>query len=157
MPRCGQWADAAAVALSAACLAHCLALPLLASMLPVLTAAEGGGWVHWAFALLAAPAAMVALRSRRTSAAALDAGLQASAASGVALLAWGATRWPMAGWGTPLTVAGALVLAAVHVINVSTRHPHGPHEHRASTMPRRPVEIEASLGAPSAVGHRPAG
>jgi len=54
--------DVVAIALSIGCLAHCLALPFAASVLPLLSAAEEAEWVHWAFAAFAAPVTFVALR-----------------------------------------------------------------------------------------------
>ncbi|MEM6909188.1 MAG: MerC domain-containing protein [Pseudomonadota bacterium] len=46
-------ADRAAVWLSIACIAHCLALPLLAVFLPVLGVVAEAEAVHWALGLLA--------------------------------------------------------------------------------------------------------
>ena len=45
--------DRAAVTLSLLCIAHCVALPLLAIALPFLVVAAEAEWVHWVFALLA--------------------------------------------------------------------------------------------------------
>lgn len=45
--------DRAAVALSLLCIAHCVALPLVAIALPFLSAAAEAQWVHWVFASLA--------------------------------------------------------------------------------------------------------
>lgn len=54
--------DRVAVALSAFCILHCLALPILAISLPFLSAMAEAEWVHWALAVLAvAASSMVAL------------------------------------------------------------------------------------------------
>ena len=48
--------DRAAVGLSLLCIAHCLALPVLAIALPVLAIVAEAEWVHWVFAILAVAA-----------------------------------------------------------------------------------------------------
>ena len=45
----------AAIGLSIACLAHCLALPVAAAFLPVLGVGSEAAWAHWAFVAVAAP------------------------------------------------------------------------------------------------------
>ena len=54
-------ADYIAIGLSLACLAHCLALPLAAAFLPLLSTQAEAAWVHWAFVALAAPVSAWAL------------------------------------------------------------------------------------------------
>ncbi|HBN54822.1 MAG TPA: hypothetical protein DD456_12580, partial [Stenotrophomonas sp.] len=53
--------DASAVALSTLCLLHCLALPLLAALLPLFGAWSEAEWVHGVFVLIAAPLSGYAL------------------------------------------------------------------------------------------------
>lgn len=50
-----SWWDLCAVALSSACLLHCLALPLLASALPLLSHFSESHTVHVALVMMAAP------------------------------------------------------------------------------------------------------
>ena len=121
-------ADLAGLALSATCLIHCLALPMLLLLAPAV-----GHWIalpegtHAAILLLALPAAYVAMRGgwhrhRRPAPIAI-------AAFGLALLALGlaahegllavvdaetADRW--------LTSTGALALAAAHIANWRLSH-----------------------------------
>lgn len=115
--------DAAAVALSLGCMVHCLLLPVAAGLSPLLQF-EDAEWIHWTFVALAIPISVVALRRTSGARPALVAALRVSAAVGVALLLIGAAGWPDHDWETPLTIAGALVLAATHVVNGLARHTH---------------------------------
>jgi len=122
-PAVSPWADLSAAALSGLCLLHCLALPLVASLLPMLGTWSEAEWVHIVFVLFAAPLSVAALGSahRRRP---LPAGMWAMAALGLALLTAGALGWPSARWETPVTVAGSLVLVATHVCNLRRGHMH---------------------------------
>jgi len=121
-------ADLAGLALSATCLLHCLALPMLLLLAPAL-----GHWValpewtHAAILTLALPAAFTAMRGgwerHRRSAPGLV------AAAGLALLALGLAAHE--GWistanasaaDTLLTTLGALALAAAHLANWRLSH-----------------------------------
>lgn len=102
--------DVSAICLSSLCLVHCLALPVIASVLPVLGALASAEWVHLVLVAAAAPIAFLALR--RSGLTLIVLGL-----AGVALLACGALGWPDHDWETPLTVAGGLVLATAHFLN----------------------------------------
>ncbi len=121
-------ADMIGVALSATCLVHCLALPLLILLAPALSVwfalPEG---VHAAILLLALPTALVAMRDgwRRhgRSAPGLLAGV------GLGLLALGLAAHQ--GWlglsdreaaDRLLTSLGALTLAGAHLANWRLRH-----------------------------------
>ena len=106
--------DGSAIGLSGLCLAHCLVLPLLASLLPVLGAWARAEWVHLAFVAIAAPAAVLALL-RPVRGASAPPGLLALGLGGVGLLAVGAAG--SEALETPVTVAGSLVLASAHVWN----------------------------------------
>ena len=115
--------DGAAITLSGLCLVHCLALPVAAGFLPLLARWAEAEWVHLAFAALALPVTGLALwRTHRR--APLPGALLAMAGGGLALLLAGAMGWPAHALETPLTVAGALLLAATHLCNLR-RHPHG--------------------------------
>jgi len=122
-PAVSPWGDLSAVALSGLCLLHCLALPLVASLLPVLGAWSEAEWVHAVFVLFALPLSVAALaRAHRRRA--LPAWMWAMAALGLALLSAGALGWPSAHWETPITVTGSLLLVAVHVCNLRRGHAH---------------------------------
>lgn len=45
--------DGAAIALSAACVAHCVALPVIAISSPIFAVVAQAEWLHWIMALLA--------------------------------------------------------------------------------------------------------
>lgn len=113
--------DAGAVTLSGLCLLHCLALPLLASALPLFGAWADAEWVHLLFVAIALPLTGYALwrAARRRP---LPALAWAAAGTGLALLLAGALALPSHEWETPLTVAGSLLLAATHLWNARRRH-----------------------------------
>lgn len=115
--------DASAVALSTLCLLHCLALPLLAALLPLFGAWSEAEWVHGVFVLIAAPLSGYALwRARRHRP--LPAALWLLAGAGLALLLAGASGVLGERAETPLTVAGSLALAGAHLWNAARRHAH---------------------------------
>lgn len=114
--------DASAIGLSALCLAHCLLLPMLAALLPVLGAWARAEWVHVLFVAIALPLAGAALwRAHRQRP--LPRALIGLAGLGLAGLIAGAFGWPSHALETPVTVAGSLLLAAAHVWNWR-RRPH---------------------------------
>jgi len=112
----GRAGDIAAIGLSSLCLVHCLALPLMASLLPLAGAWAEAPWVHWAFALTAAPISLWAL-TRRPAVWPLGLG-----AAGLLLLFAGAAEFPGHETETVVTVAGGLLLACAHILNWR-RHP----------------------------------
>jgi len=115
--------DASAVALSSLCLLHCLALPLLAALLPLFGAWSETEWVHGVFVLIAAPLTSYALwRAHRQRP--LPIALWLLAGSGLALLLAGACGGLGERAETPLTVAGSLALAGAHLWNAARRHAH---------------------------------
>jgi len=115
--------DASAVALSSLCLLHCLALPLLAALLPLFGAWSEAEWVHGVFVLIAAPLTSYALwRAHRHRP--LPIALWLLAGSGLALLLAGACGGLGERAETPLTVAGSLALAGAHLWNAARRHAH---------------------------------
>lgn len=115
--------DAGAIALSSLCLLHCLALPLLATALPLLGAWAEAEWIHILFVAIALPLTGLALwRAHRHQP--LPAGAWASATLGLAMLLAGALEWPSHDTETPMTVVGSLLLAATHLWNARRRHRH---------------------------------
>lgn len=108
--------DASAVLLSSLCLLHCLALPLLASMLPLLGVWAQAEWVHALFVAIALPLAALALwRAHRQRP--LPWPLWTMAALGLAGLLAGAAGFPSERAETGATVAGSLLLAGAHLWN----------------------------------------
>lgn len=103
--------DRAAVALSLLCIAHCVALPLVAIALPFLSAAAEAQWVHWVFASLAVMASgFVAL----TSLSARTPGFLVPAGIGASLVVGGLFA-PAYGIEEALpTVIGGVALAYAH-------------------------------------------
>ncbi|WP_298301915.1 MerC domain-containing protein [uncultured Erythrobacter sp.] len=104
--------DSAATALSALCILHCLALPLLASTMPFLTVVAHAEWLHWLFAGLAAIiSASVPFRDvlARTASFLVPAGL------GITFLVAGLFAETLGTSETILTVIGGLLVAFAHV------------------------------------------
>lgn len=110
--------DASAISLSGLCLAHCLALPLVAAFSPLLATWAEAEWVHGVAIALAAPLSALALWRKRRPA------IIALALSGLSLLAMGALHWPSHELETPITVAGSVLLAAAHLLNWRRGHAH---------------------------------
>lgn len=105
--------DLYAAGLSALCLVHCLALPLLALSLPLISGVSENPLVHRALVLLAAPATLwvgwqsLPVSTQRT--------FFLTAFSGLALLLISAFVEPVAVYDEPITVAGSLLLAFGHL------------------------------------------
>jgi hypothetical protein len=112
--------DALAIGLSGLCLVHCLALPMLASLLPLLGAWTGAHWVHWSFAVVAAPVSLWTLTRPHVSGPSRAA--LALAGSGVLLLVAGASEVAGHAAEMPVTVAGSLLLAGAHLLNWRRRN-----------------------------------
>ena len=115
--------DASAIGLSALCLAHCLALPILAASSPAFSGWIGTEWVHAAVILIAAPLSALALWYPGQSKLVIGLGI-----AGVLLLGLGLAHWPAGIGETALTVAGSLALALAHLRNWIGKH-RGPHSH----------------------------
>ena len=106
--------DGWAVGLSGLCLVHCLALPVLAVLLPALGAWTHVEWMHVVFVLIAAPLSAMALL-RPTHGRQTPLALIAFGGAGVLLLAVGAFGPDAAD--IPATVTGSLSLVAAHLFN----------------------------------------
>ena len=122
MSKSTNWLDGAAVGLSALCLIHCLALPLLVAGLPFL-AQFSEGHLHAQMLVVVLPLSIVALglgfRHHRSSR------IVAGGLVGMLLLTIGATvahsQLGLAADRT-FTIVGALILATAHYYNsVRTR------------------------------------
>lgn len=124
-PSTAKVLDLSAVGLSALCLVHCLALPALVLLLPVLGFWAQAEWMHVAFIAIAAPIAALSFVD-------LSAGrprswrLLAAAAAGLVLMLAGALELPGEAYERPLTVLGGLLLAGAHLANWRGRHTNAP-------------------------------
>ncbi|MEO1015996.1 MAG: MerC domain-containing protein [Pseudomonadota bacterium] len=105
--------DIAAAGLSAACLIHCLALPLVAAAAPMIASWSEAEWAHKALVLTAAPISLYAI-IERTSARGGRA-FAIAAASGLSLLAAGAFVEPLHAYERILTAIGGLTLGGAHI------------------------------------------
>lgn len=116
-----DWAERAAVGASAACLAHCLVLPLLLAATPALTSVlQMPESVHLWMLAIAIPSAALALYQgcrRHGSRLPLIGGL-----IGLSLLALGAVALGETWLEVPFTVAGSVILVSAHLINWRLRH-----------------------------------
>lgn len=104
--------DRAATALSALCIVHCLALPILASAAPFVAVVADAEWLHWLFAGLAAIiSASVPFRdvTARNASFVVPAGL------GIAFLIAGLFADEIGSSETLLTVIGGVLVAFAHV------------------------------------------
>lgn len=119
--------DRGAAIISNLCLVHCLALPIVAVLLPAgLVAGVPGGaalhgpaWVHWALLLLALPVSLVALhhgfRAHRRHFPGALAGL------GFVLMAGGALLHDRSLLEPLFTVAGGALIGVAHWRNIAAR------------------------------------
>lgn len=114
VPKKTKWLDMASVGLSGLCVAHCLALPFLVAALPFLGVFSQNEVVHQILVSIAAPLSVLALwRSggwRKSSVLALMA---------IGLLMLGAAAFipALEPIEAPLSVVGALLVAAGHIVN----------------------------------------
>lgn len=125
-PMLAKTLDLSAIGLSALCLLHCLALPVLAVGLPLLGTWARAEWVHVAFVSLAAPIALLSLMDWSTMRPS-SWRLVAMGATGLGLMLAGAVEFPAASWERPMTVAGGLLLATAHIFNWRKRHAGHAH------------------------------
>ena len=105
--------DLCAAGLSTLCLIHCLALPLLVSLLPLAAQSFDSHILHQILALAAVPV------SARVMWKALPAGghglFVATATTGLALLLTAAFVEATSAYEEPITVAGGLLLGSAHL------------------------------------------
>jgi hypothetical protein len=111
-----SWLDAFAVGASAACLVHCLVIPLLLALAPALVSLIGmPEWFHLAAFAFAVPTSALAMqRGFRDHGVVMPA---IFAAIGLALLGLGALGGFSILLETGLTVPGSVVLAIGHIGN----------------------------------------
>jgi len=107
--------DFSAMTLSGLCLIHCLALPVLAVILPVAGIWAEAEWVHKLFVVVALgiSGALIA-RAVHTGGRWLFVAL---AALGLVVLGLSAFIEALHDYETPLTVVGAVTLASAHILH----------------------------------------
>jgi len=114
--------DRAGVAISALCVIHCLLLPLVTSLLPVLGLIAENEMIHKGLVLLAiGPAALAFLgpfRSRYSLA------IRGLGFFGLSALLAGAFVEPLHDFETTLTVIGGISLASAHIFRGILNRPH---------------------------------
>jgi len=142
--------DAVGLAISGICLVHCLALPLLAVLLPAFAlgfGAEGDRTFHWVLLGLAVPISTLALW-RGAARSAHWRWLQVGSI-GLVLMLIGVLHLFGADSEVPITAFGVTLLAIAHVKNflMATRSGHPGHSYaiqdRTRTMPPVLVEEES--------------
>lgn len=125
-----KYFDQIAIALSAVCIVHCLAVPLVLALLPIAAISLGQGHFHGWLLWLVVPTSVLGLglgyRIHKRSA------LLGLGGLGVTVIAvaatWGHGRWPE--WlEIGLNIAGSLVLGYAHWQNF--RAVRRLHHHRA--------------------------
>lgn len=109
----GRAVDASAVALSGLCLAHCLALPLIISVLPATLQGLQSELVHQVLVVFAVPLALTTAWAVRGAKSGLA--IQAGLLAGALGLILGAFVEPLHDYETLLTVLGAILLSVGHI------------------------------------------
>lgn len=104
--------DGAAVGLSFMCLIHCLALPVTSAFLPLAGVLAEAEWIHQLLVLTALPVTALAIARHGKSSVGLS--FIAPAVLGLMLLLAAAFLDALHDFETPLTVAGAILLASAH-------------------------------------------
>jgi len=105
--------DPIAIGISSLCIFHCLALPILASSLPVLSYAAEAEWAHKALVIAALPVIAIALFRSKPGKDRLIFAFFALLGAGTLLA--GAFVHELHDWEQHLTVIGALLLAGAHI------------------------------------------
>ena len=115
-----QVLDIASIGLSGLCLAHCLILPVLVAGLPILGEFSHNEVVHQVLVLMAAPLSVWAFwRSGGWH----DYRISGMGGAGIFLLGVAAFYPPLLPYEAPLSITGALLLAAAHLINATRKKP----------------------------------
>ncbi len=113
-PRKLKWLDIASMSLSGLCVVHCLALPVLAVILPFLSVFTDSPWVHPLLVIIAAPLSLVAIASSKAW---RKWHVSLTIAGGLVLLAVAAFAPVSELADTVLSVTGALMIASAHLMN----------------------------------------
>ncbi len=105
--------DGPAIVLSSLCLLHCLALPVLAALVPVLGAWLDHEWLHKGMVLLAVPFTATAMFQYGNTVRPIL--FAVVAFLGLTLMLAAVFVESLHDWETHLTVVGAVTLASAHV------------------------------------------
>ena len=108
----GRGWDAGAATLSVLCILHCLALPLFATLVPVLAMVSDAEWVHVMLVMLAAPVTLWVVRAALPNQESVF--FVVIAVSGLALMVSAVTLAPEQLEDT-LTLAGGTLLGGAHM------------------------------------------
>lgn len=111
--------DVSAASFSTLCLIHCLAIPILSAMLPVSVTWFESEWVHRMAIMATLPISGYAVISSLVAREGLA--FSITAMTGLILLVCAAFVEPLHDVETPLTVAGAVILALSHITRWSRR------------------------------------
>jgi hypothetical protein len=120
-----QRLDALGLAISAICLVHCLALPIIALLVPALTfglGAQTDHAFHWVLLGLAVPISTLALW--RGAARHKDTRWLKLGSAGLAIMLIGVLNAFGAESEVPLTMIGVVMLAIAHTKNFARSHRH---------------------------------
>ncbi len=120
-----QRLDALGLAISGICLVHCLALPVVALLIPALTFGFSPATdraVHWVLLALAAPISTLALW--RGAARSHDSRWLILGSVGLAIMLIGVANVFGADTEVPLTMVGVVLLAIAHIKNFTRSHAH---------------------------------
>ena len=107
--------DRAAAGLSLACVAHCLALPIIAAFLPAIGAVAEAEWIHWlltALAVFSSATVIVSAPNARTP------GFLLPAILGLVLIVFAVFAENFGIDETPPTVIGGTLLAGAHLYRI---------------------------------------
>lgn len=113
-PELGRpYLDVYAASMCMLCLLHCIALPLVSTLLPVLGLLSENELIHRLLVLLAAPATIWLVYKATVNKQNYSFIIMALAGLGLLLIA--AFVEPIAEYETPLTLAGAILLGFAHI------------------------------------------
>ena len=105
--------DLCATGISTLCLLHCLALPLLASLMPLAAQSVESHLLHQILVLAALPVSLRVIWKAQPIAG--NALFISAACSGLGLLLLGAFVEPLEAYEQPITVAGGVLLGSAHL------------------------------------------
>ena len=104
--------DTAGVAISSLCVIHCLLTPLLGLLLPIISSISEAEWIHKSLVIIAIPLFInLILRSGKPY-------IFIPAICGIALLLAGAFLESMHDFETIVTIIGAFLLGAAHLLSL---------------------------------------
>ncbi|WP_209348308.1 MerC domain-containing protein [Pontixanthobacter sp. CEM42] len=113
--------DRAAVALSVACVAHCMVLPVIAISMPFLAASVEAEWVHWTLAAFATFASTSVIMHRSTT---REPSFLVPAVTGMILIIAALFGESFGIDETLPTVFGGILLATAHIRRLIGKQPH---------------------------------